>query len=365
MENKKNRNVNLDCIRAFAVFSVICIHFFLNSQFYTNNLTGKKMFIGLYLKTFFMVCVPLFLLLSGYLMNKKKIDKNYYKKIYYILLTYLVVSIIQIFFSNIFLNASISLKESVLFILGFKTHYSWYINMYIGLFMLIPFLNIIYNNLKNQKEKQILILTFVFLTVFPSIFNAYDFKINNFFIHPTISKNYDVIVPNWWINIWPITYYFIGCYLNEYQIKLKIKKNILFIIIMTFIFSLYQLYRSYPNNLVLDSYSSDWNGIFTIMLSIFTFILFINIKFNNLPKFLNLLIKKISEVSLPLYMISWIFDTIIYNNLNNKIHIIQNRIIYFLPTVLLVFVCSFLLAIFTDYITKFILRKVDNLCKKN
>ena len=39
--------------------------------------------------------------------------------------------------------------------------YSWYIEMYLGLFLLIPFLNILYNNLASQRHKQILVITFV------------------------------------------------------------------------------------------------------------------------------------------------------------------------------------------------------------
>ena len=34
--------------------------------------------------------------------------------------------------------------------------YSWYVNMYIGLFILIPFLNTIWQNLKTEKQKKYL-----------------------------------------------------------------------------------------------------------------------------------------------------------------------------------------------------------------
>ena len=33
------------------------------------------------------------------------------------------------------------------------------------------------------------------------------------------------LIPDWWINIYPLTYYFIGCYLKEYQIKMKKHNN--------------------------------------------------------------------------------------------------------------------------------------------
>lgn len=39
---KKSRNINLDLIRCLAVFSVISVHFFLNTGFYDEEVIGKK-----------------------------------------------------------------------------------------------------------------------------------------------------------------------------------------------------------------------------------------------------------------------------------------------------------------------------------
>ena len=65
------RNVNLDLTRCAAVFSVVAVHFFLNSGFYGTPIVGGKMLLSTILRTVFMVCVPLFLLLTGYLMSGK------------------------------------------------------------------------------------------------------------------------------------------------------------------------------------------------------------------------------------------------------------------------------------------------------
>ena len=75
---QKERNINLDLIRTVAVISVISVHFFLNSGFYSLPLLGKTMYISTVFRTLFMICVPLFLLLTGYLMNKKELSKKYY-----------------------------------------------------------------------------------------------------------------------------------------------------------------------------------------------------------------------------------------------------------------------------------------------
>ena len=43
-------------------------------------------------------------------------------------------------------------------------NYAWYIEMYIGLFLLIPFLNLAYNNLPSRKSKLVLLVTLIGLT---------------------------------------------------------------------------------------------------------------------------------------------------------------------------------------------------------
>ena len=41
----RNRDYNLDLIRVFALYTVVSVHFFLNSGFYSQDMIGFKMFI--------------------------------------------------------------------------------------------------------------------------------------------------------------------------------------------------------------------------------------------------------------------------------------------------------------------------------
>ena len=56
-------------------------------------------------------------------------------------------------------------------------NYSWYIEMYIGLFLIAPFLNLAYNKLNSQKQKRILVITFVAISILPTLFNIFNFHI--------------------------------------------------------------------------------------------------------------------------------------------------------------------------------------------
>ena len=107
----------------------------------------------------------------------------------------MALKFIYLGYNTIYNGESFSIRHIIKSILNFDIGYSWYIKMYLGLFLLIPFINLIYNNLKNKKQKQVLILTMLVLTSFQGIFNI---KYN--------------LIPDWWISIYPLTYYFIGCY---------------------------------------------------------------------------------------------------------------------------------------------------------
>lgn len=206
---EKKREERLDIIRIFSLICVVCVHFFLNSEFYEEIVYGNKMLIMCILRSFFIICLPMFITLTGYLMCKKELNSKYYKGIIKSLAIYIICSTIYFLFEKFYLNKSNNLFLNILSFRG--TQYSWYLEMYIGLFLLIPFLNLIFNNLKDRKQANKLLVTLMFLIGVPSVINIKT-----------------KILPSWWTSIYPIFYYFLGAYLiscifdNIYYNKLKI-----------------------------------------------------------------------------------------------------------------------------------------------
>lgn len=161
MSNQK-RSAAADIIRCLALFFVVSVHFFLNNEFYSQPVEGERMFIMNIMRALFIICVPLFLVLSGYLLRKKELSKAYYARISKIIVTYVLVSIVCMLYSVFVQQKELTVTDMVFKLLDFTgAPYSWYIEMYLGLFLLIPFLNILYNNLASQRHKQILVITFV------------------------------------------------------------------------------------------------------------------------------------------------------------------------------------------------------------
>lgn len=310
------RNTNLDVIRCIAVFEVISIHFFLNNGFYSTIVNSFEMYKQICFRTFFMSCVPLFMILSGYLMSNKALSLKYYFKISKIIVIYCMSSIAcQIYYYFIAHEEPFTIKQSILKILGFEgSAYAWYVNMYIGLFLIIPFINLIYKGLKDKKQKRGLLLILSIVTLLPSITNIYNFNVDGWFATPYLSSNHSVLFTDWWTCLYPITYYFIGTYIKEFKPCIKKWKILIAIISTTILFSGFNFYRSYCGNFESSNYNG-LNGIENCVIATLVFIFIMSIDFSKVNMLSKIIIKIVSESSLAIYLVSWIFDDKVYTAL--------------------------------------------------
>lgn len=215
----KERNSALDLIRTLAILFVITVHSFKFLGYYNVVFIDKSLYLYTAIRWVAYTCVPLFLLLTGYLQNKKKPEKKYYKSLYRILESYICIAVCAIIFKIYYLKQPMTIANAIISIFNFNAiDYAWYVEMYIGLFLLIPFLNIIYNKLEEEKRKKGLIATFLIITALTLLIKS--IKIGDFSIKTA---------PEYLENIYPITYYFIGAYISEYKPKInKAKRNVAF-----------------------------------------------------------------------------------------------------------------------------------------
>ena len=106
--DENRRNINLDLIRSFAVFFVLAVHFLLHTNFYFTPVKGIDMLVVIIFRVLFICCVPLFLLLNGYLCNKKELSKKYYTSLFRVLGVYLLCSIANLAFKKFYLRCRYS-----------------------------------------------------------------------------------------------------------------------------------------------------------------------------------------------------------------------------------------------------------------
>lgn len=336
----KQRNRNADLIRCAAVYSVLSVHFLLNSGFYGVEVRGTDMLLMCMVRSLFMVCVPMFMILSGYLMRKKKLSRQYYKGLGKTIEIYILASIACLLFKKFVQGENVTIKTAILGILDFDAaNYAWYIEMYICLFLMIPFLNLIWNGLQTKKEKQLLILTMAAVTFLPKVLNNLNFTTEGWFFSPSVSESYDPIVPSFFTSMYPITYYFIGAYLSEYDWKIKKRWNLLLLLLAVCLFGCYNFYRSDGGTFVWAA-NSTWGGE-NMITAVLLFTLLLHINLDHLPDAVYAVICYISKISLGIYLISWIFDKIVYNMLFKPyVPVVNERWKYYILVVPSVFLLS-------------------------
>ena len=361
----KQRNPAMDVVRSFALLCVISVHFFLNSGFYNETVSGFPMFFMVLLRNFFMICVPLFMILSGYLLNTKKISRSYFLKIFQTLGIYLLASLFCAAYRFFFDRENFSFIGSFWGLFNFSTAtYSWYIEMYIGLFLLIPFLNLIYNNLTSQKHKKLLLLVLLILTALPSVLNIWQFLNIQWWIRPSISSNHDYLAPDWWIGIYPVTFYFIGCYLKEYTLKIKRSTNLLFILSVALLTGIFNYYRSYGSVFQ----NGKWNEYCSLLVTVQATLVFNYLStkdYSSLGSKTRKVLSKVSAWTLGAYLSSWVFDTAFYGILCRWEPVMVKRILYFPLIVFCVFVCSVLASALLNFVYNGAEKIISTVRKKN
>lgn len=214
---QKNRLQGIDLLKCVAIITIPSQHFFSHhSNFRQASFDSLSMFIQSVGMEFFLIGVPLFIAITGYLNKETEPTWRYYKKSLKVIIPYILISIVYIFFRRLYFNESINFIQGVKMILGFNAiSYAWYVEMWIGLYLLAPFLNILSNGINNSKTSIIFIITLYVMSYLTLTLNREGLK----------------ILPNYWTSISPLVCYFIGCHIRKFGCGISKRKLALFIMI--------------------------------------------------------------------------------------------------------------------------------------
>ncbi len=307
--NTKARIVGPDIVRCIAALFVVCVHYFFNCGYYDTPMNSTTMIGMTAARWLFLCCVPLYMMLTGYFKCNKEPNKAHYLSLIPVLVAYIIISVIKVFVGNHYYGKIYGVKEALQSMGNYTI--AWYVGFYFSLMAIAPFLNRMWHALINKKEKQILIISLVIIsTLYPVI--ALPAVSSNSVI-ASISSVVELATPNYWQMIYPLVYYFLGCYLREYQPKVN-KLVLLFTLIACVVFetfiSYYYAAKGAFNWSVLGATDCGYNCITVVISSLCIFLLFYNIdlKCNVIKKIL----ATISGVTLEIYLFSAIFDIILF-----------------------------------------------------
>lgn len=295
VEYIKERNIGIDIVKSIAIVSVVGVHFFLNTKFYRVGLNNINLFIQTVIQQIFLICIPLFIMSTGYLNNNTEINKKYFKKILPVLYVYLLYSIPALIYRYNIGEISGEVFLWIEQIFKFKGHrYSWYIDLYFGLFLMMPFLNKMYKSLETKKEKQILISILVLLTSATALINGKFIKVFH--------------LPTYWNSIYPLTYFFIGKYIREFQPRMNILKNVVYLFLVIFIQAVLEYYVASGGEY--KHYLTDYSSLARLAEAYLLFILVYKLEVKN--KYFNKVVVDISKITLDIYLASFITDRLTY-----------------------------------------------------
>ncbi len=331
----KTRFVGIDIIKILAAFLVPCVHIFLYTGFYNEPITESFGLVPICLRWVSYCCVPLFMLVSGYLMKNKTLSKDYYKGLIRILVIYLICSVICAWFNTKHFRLEYTPWS---FISGIFTYsnakYAWYIEYYITLFLLIPFINLAFNTLKTRRAKRIMVITVVLLSIVaPSLYIGTD--------RATQFK----LLPGYFSRWYPIGYYLIGCYIRQYPPERTLRSK--FSALTTGLLSLAWLtLTTYEQSLqnveqgckMLSWHYNDYGSWPVALLSTSIFLLLFDITCSCKP--IQKLLQTVGNATLATFLISYVFDSIFHGKNSGMYPTVPERLAHGPMLALKIFGCS-------------------------
>ncbi len=344
---KKKFDVGLDITRIFAFICVVSFHFFLNTGYNDIWYEQPLMYIEVVLRDSLVVCVPLFIILTGYLCIDKDIELtavsywDHVKKYFNVFLTWVLCSIAIFAFQLFYLHdyELSDVKYWPLSLFGFGS-YAWYLDMYFGLVVAIPFLNRLWKSAAARESRMLILAAAVLISIVPSLFNGFDLVTPGAFFNTSLAKEETPLFPHRWTAVYPIAYYYLGAYIRCYVDMKKLNSAVL-AALTAGVFLMLGIVSCLFDRL---TELTDFDGAFTFIKSGLIF-LFINSFSYSFNARVSGVIHYISRLTLPAYLISYIPDRVLYLEVAEKEYLEYLRFRYFPETVLKSLVISLALAV--------------------
>ena len=324
---EKQRQPGLDLVRVAAIFFVICLHGITMRGALGDGGISFVWCAKVFARYLSLCAVPLFLMLSGYLQAKKRPTKAYYRGILPLYLSYFVIAALCMaavaYRAHAVGEAMPTVPMALYRILDFTADgYAWYFEMYIGLFLLIPFLNLAYAHIGTRAGKHALLVSLAFLTLFPETLVSFA----PYYGGGSLNLR---ILPDFFVSLYPVTFYFVGSYIGEYRPRLRMWQRPLFVL----------LAAAVPTALCIGF--TAWRGEYAwymmngfSTLTVLATAVAVFLALYDLPIRTSAVCRALSAVSrctFEMYLVSYLWDQLLYSKLSLPLSV----------TVLLVFAASF------------------------
>ncbi len=289
----------IDLIKVLALIFVVSIHGITLSNLVAQTFTTAFWIPTLLMRTIVLSCVPLFIIVTGYLQKDKELNKRYFASLIPVLFSYLIISALSEI-SKVAAGETTHILKAILHIFDFTANgYAWYVEMYIGLFLIIPFLNHFYKSLGTDRNRLTAIVVIIGITMLPGAFSSIG--LTNFRL---------AVLPTYWEAMYPIAYYFIGVLIADFKPKIKKTFNVIALIAWVVLMTICCFILSYFSGQYAWWFANGFGCIYNAVTAVLIFLLFydIDIKAYKVKSF----VTAISTITLEAYLFSYITDKILY-----------------------------------------------------
>lgn len=213
MKNKvKTRNSNYELMRIISMFMVLVTHIIAHGKLIENS-TGSLQLILQLIKAICIVHVNSFILVSGYYMCKSKFKLS---KVLHLIFTVWIYQAIVVAFGSYVGWYNFTLAELVRELSPFNMLSYWFIKIYLLVYCISPFLNILIDNLDKKTYKRLILVSFFLFSILITYSSFSSFSYMKFY---TNAGGFSVL------NM--VFLYMIGAYFQKFPISTSyiFKKN--------------------------------------------------------------------------------------------------------------------------------------------
>ena len=158
MERKKSERLsNFELMRFISMVLIVMWHLILHSELYSSTSGATKFFLE-FLVLLGVVHVNSFVLVTGYFQYDKKISL---KKIVNLIKNVWFYKVLFVLIAILFFGKNISKLELFNELLPIDMRDYWFINCYLVLCILSPFINLLIEKMNQKQHRKILIVFFI------------------------------------------------------------------------------------------------------------------------------------------------------------------------------------------------------------
>lgn len=332
----KDRQSNIELLRIVSIIGVIILHYN-NSNIGGGMQYVKENSINFYilniLEAICIISVDTFMIISGFFLIKNT-KRNLWKPIE-LLFQVVFFSLSRYIIINCILKNNFSIKG--LLVSCIPANY--FIILYICVFIVSPFINIIINNLNDKNLKKFIIILMLLFSIYPTAIDLFSEICKHQFIGLSSIGMYG---SQWGYSITNFMLcYIIGAWLFKSKntfLNLKNSKLILIFIINTIIITIWSIMNNYIGYFTEKS-SLEYCNPFVICNAGIIFVIFykINIK--------NVIINKLSQATFTVFLCHDIF---LKKILINKF--VNYNLIFMILHIIISSICIYMICFAINYI---------------